>query len=170
MFDPQFIIDKLESNRRQFQQALSGLTKEEYTWKPLPEKWCLLEVVCHLHDEEREDFRARLKHVLEHPEKPLVPINPVEWVTERKYMEQDFEYMLSQFLTERGESIKWLRQLKEPNWDNAVVHPKLGPHSGKLFLSNWLAHDYLHFRQILSLKYGFLQIQSGQDLGYAGKW
>jgi hypothetical protein len=170
MFNPEFIINKLDNNKQQFQQALSGLTKEEYTWKPLPEKWCLLEVICHLHDEEREDFRARLKHVLEHPQNPMAKIDPVAWVTERKYMEQDFEYMLSQFLTERAESVKWLRQLKEPKWDNEVVHPKFGSFNGKLFLSNWLAHDYLHFRQILFLKHGYLKFLSEQDLGYAGNW
>lgn len=31
MFNPQFIINKLETNRMEFQQVLSGLTKEEYT-------------------------------------------------------------------------------------------------------------------------------------------
>ncbi|HLG34386.1 MAG TPA: DinB family protein [Bacteroidia bacterium] len=170
MFNSTFIINKLESNRQEFQQALSGLTKEEYLWKPLPEKWCLLEVVCHLHDEEREDFRARLKHVLERPENVMSPIDPVSWVTERKYMEQDYDFMLSQFQEERAESIRWLRALKDTRWDNAHIHPKFGTHSGKLFLSNWLAHDYLHFRQILSLKYGFLNTQSDEDLNYAGKW
>ena len=168
MFSASFITNKLDSNRQEFQQTVSGLTKEEYLWKPLPEKWCLLEVVCHLHDEEREDFGARLKHVLTNPEKPLPPANPVAWVTERKYMKQDFDYMLKQFLIERGETIKWLRGLKEPRWDNAYMHPKAGPVTARLLLTNWLAHDYLHFRQILKLKYDFLKTDSGEKLDYAG--
>ena len=170
MFDPVFIINKLENNGKEFAVAMAGLSKEEIAWKPAPEKWCLLEVVCHLHDEEREDFRARLKQVLDDPQKPFASIDPVKWVTERNYMEQDFEYMLSQFLTERGESLKWLRQLKEPKWDNAYVHPKFGPLSAKFLLSNWLTHDYLHFRQILKLKYDFLKFSSEQNLDYAGNW
>jgi len=168
MFDSKYIINKLDSNRQQFQQAFSGLTKEEYTWKPLPEKWCLLEVICHLHDEEREDFRARVKLVLENPETPFPKIDPVAWVTERKYMQQDFEYMLKQFLTEREETLKWLRGLKEPRWDNAYMHPKVGPVTARLLLTNWLAHDYLHFRQILKLKYDYLKFHSGEKLDYAG--
>ena len=168
MFNPQSIINKLESNSKEFQLVLSGLSKEEYLWKPKPEKWCALEVVCHLHDEEREDFRERVKLVLDSPETPFRKIDPVAWVAERKYMEQDFEFMLSQFLAERAETVKWLRGLKEPWWDNAYIHPKVGPVTARLLLTNWLAHDYLHFRQILKLKYGFLKADSGEKLDYAG--
>lgn len=168
MFNPSFIIDKLEHNGKEFAVALAGLSKEEVLWKPKPEKWCLLEVVCHLHDEEREDFRERVKLVLERPETAFRKIDPVAWVTERKYMEQDFDYMLSQFLTERGETLRWLRGLKEPRWDNAYIHPKVGPVTAKLLLSNWPAHDYLHFRQILKLKYDYIKNNFGQKMDYAG--
>jgi len=45
-----------------------GLTKDINTelaiWKPAPDKWSILEVVNHLYDEEREDFRQRLELVL----------------------------------------------------------------------------------------------------------
>ena len=168
MFNAQYIITNLESNGKEFQHVLSGLSKEEILYKPKPQKWCLLEVVCHLHDEEREDFRERVKSVLENPETPFRKIDPVAWVTQRKYMEQDFEYILSNFLTERAETIKWLRSLKEPRWDHAYIHPKVGPVTASLLLTNWLAHDYLHMRQILKLKYDFLRTDSGEKMDYAG--
>ena len=168
MFNSSFITDKLDSNREQFKLALSGLTREEYLWKPKPEKWCLLEVVCHLHDEEREDFRERVKLLLENPGTPFRKIDPVAWVAERKYMEQDFDYMLKQFMAERAATVKWLRDLKEPRWDNAYNHPKVGPVTAKLIFTNWLAHDYLHLRQILKLKYDYLKTTSGEKMDYAG--
>jgi hypothetical protein len=164
------IIQELSRNRGVFKHLLTGLKQEEYLWKPKPEKWCLLEIICHLHDEEREDFRTRTRIVLESLEDPLPPIDPVGWVQERKYMEQDFENMLSSFLIEREVSLAWLRSLTSPKWDNAFQHPKFGPMTAKLYVSNWLAHDYLHIRQIIRTKYSYLQQWTGESLSYAGNW
>jgi hypothetical protein len=165
-----FIITELERNSSVFRQLLSGATKERYMWKPAPEKWCLLEIVCHLFDEEREDFHARVKFTLEHSEGAMPSIDPVGWVTAREYMKQNYETMLQAFLEERESSIAWLRSLENSDWKSIYQHPKLGAVSAEMFLSNWLAHDYLHIRQITANKYYFLQQHSGESLGYAGNW
>jgi hypothetical protein len=129
-----------------------------------------LEIVCHLYDEEREDFRARLKYVLEVPTEPFPPINPTGWVTERAYLKQDYAETLNNFLKERQQSVEWLQTLTSPKWDNAYDHPKFGSMSAKMFLSNWLAHDYLHVRQIIKLKFDYLKKLTGETLIYAGEW
>ena len=156
--------------RQVFQELLRGLSPEQQRWKPAPEKWCTLEVVCHLHDEEREDFRARLKHVLETPDEPMPKIDPPGWVSERDYMEQDFIEALDRFLQERGSSIAWLRGLTDAPWSNAYMHPKVGPVSCDLLLVNWVAHDLHHFRQLNNLRYGHLASISTEPLDYAGNW
>ncbi|NNJ82171.1 MAG: DinB family protein [Flavobacteriaceae bacterium] len=170
MMDHAKIIRELSRNRNVFKELLTGLKQEEYLWKSQPEKWCLLEVICHLHDEEREDFRTRTRLVLENPETPLPPIYPVGWVQERKYIEQDFENMLGNFLKEREMSVVWLKSLTSPKWDNAYQHPKFGPMTAKLYLSNWLAHDYMHIRQINRIRFEYLQQWTGEPLTYAGNW
>jgi len=43
---------------------VAGVSPSEARVRPAPDAWSLLEVVCHLHDEEREDFRPRLDVVL----------------------------------------------------------------------------------------------------------
>ena len=164
------IIHQLTHNLEVFKSLLSEQSKEVYLWKPYPDKWCLLEIVCHLYDEEREDFRARVKHVLENPELPLPSIDPAGWVKERKYMEQDYEEKLDAFLKERKQSAGWLQSLDNPGWTNAYMHPKFGEMPAQLFLANWLAHDYLHFRQITGLKYQYLRAHSEESLDYAGAW
>ena len=108
-----FIIQELKRNRNVFNDLLSGTSREKYLWKESPEKWCLLEMVCHLCDEEREDFRARVKHVLTTPDLPLPPIDPQGWVQERNYISKDFELMLSLFLEERSHSVSWGKWLKK---------------------------------------------------------
>ena len=167
---PEEITSKLAVNHDIFKQLLSGKTEQEYLWRPYPEKWNLLETVCHLLDEEREDFRARVQQTLEAPSAGLKSINPTGWVLERNYASQDYQKTLDVFLKERNASVAWLRSLKDVNWENAYQHPKLGSMSAKLFLTNWLAHDYLHIRQITRYNYHFLQQQTAIDLQYAGIW
>ncbi|MCB0650528.1 MAG: DinB family protein [Saprospiraceae bacterium] len=164
------VIAQLKRNKAIFEHQFKGLTNLQYSWKPAPEKWCLLEILCHLHDEEVEDFRARVKHVLETPEAPMPPIDPEGWVTARKYAEADFEERLDAFLTERQNSIDWLESLEDPKWTNVYHHPALGAMSAQKFLSNWLTHDLLHFRQIGNVKFFYLQYITGEDLSYAGNW
>lgn len=168
--DHKLIISQLGKNAATFNSLFNGIDRSRYLWKPAPEKWCLLEVVCHLVDEEREDFRARVKQVLERPSEPMPSIDPVGWVTTRKYMDRDYEKSISDFLEERRSSVTWLRSLSSPPWHHVHEHPKLGSMSAERLLANWLAHDYLHFRQIASLHYGYLEATSGQDLSYAGNW
>lgn len=164
------IIQELERNQKVFEGLLTGLSKEEYLWKPFPEKWCLLEIVCHLYDEEKEDFRYRTRHVLETPRDPLPSIDPKGWVLDRKYAEQPFESTLSGFLKEREQSITWLKSLSSPDWDQFYDHKTFGHMTAKMFLSNWLGHDYLHLRQIIKLKFDYLKHSSNEPLGYAGEW
>lgn len=139
-------------------------------WRSSPGKWCLLEIVCHLFDEECEDFRVRVKHTLEKPSEPLTPFDPVAWVIERDYISKNYEDRLEAFLAERMTSVKWLKSLTSVNWEQGIVHPKLGKLSAELFLTNWLAHDYLHIRQIIKYQYNYLKEQTNVDLNYAGDW
>ena len=164
------IIEDLSRNREVFRELLKDIQEQLYLWKPGPEKWCLLEVICHLYDEEREDFRARTHHVLETPNAPMTPFDPLALVTKRKYMQQDFNEKLGAFLQERTRSVEWLLSLQSPKWDNTYTHPKLGSLTAKMFLTNWLAHDYLHIRQINRIKYEYLDTHSGENLNYAGQW
>jgi hypothetical protein len=168
--DSVYIIKELSKNSEIFKILLIGRSREEYLWKQNTEKWCLLEIICHLLDEEREDFRARTKSVLETPTNTLAVIDPVGWVIQRNYIKKDYEPILNSFLKERARSVHWLNSLITPKWNNEHLHPKLGPMTAMLFLSNWLAHDYLHIRQIIKLKFDYLMEISGEKLNYAGDW
>lgn len=164
------IVLELKKNHQVIKNLLMDLTEEEFTWKSSPEKWSLLEIICHLYDEEREDFRARLRHVLDELSGDFPSINPPVWVEERKYSEKNYSETLSNFLTERENSIEWLNSLSSPNWDNYYIHPKFGKMTAKMFLSNWLAHDYLHIKQILKVKFEYLKTTYDEPLSYAGEW
>lgn len=164
------LFEQLERHAQVFRALLAGLSPAEIRWKQAPEKWCPLEVLCHLYDEEREDFRARLRSTLETPDAPWPKIDPAAWVAERKYMEQDFGNTLNGFLEERQRSLEWLRGQDHAPWGNAYIHPKVGPVSCDLLLTNWVAHDLHHIRQLINLRYAYLQAHSTVPLDYAGNW
>ena len=168
--DHKYITGKLNENQSTFKSLLTVDSAEEYLWKAVPQKWCLLEIVCHLYDEEQFDFRARTKHILENIQTDLPPIDPVGWVKSKNYIEQNYEEMLGKFLDERKKSVEWLNSLTDPNWKNEYKHQTFGIMSAEFFLTNWLAHDYLHFRQITALKYNYLKFISGIEPLYAGEW
>lgn len=164
------IFDELERNGVVYETLLHDLPEKMYRWRPAAGKWNLLDIVCHLLDEEREDFRVRVASVLQNPNVALPAIDPEGWVAQRNYQVQDFETTLDSLIQERDKSVDRLRSLKNPHWDNEYDHPKLGGMSAQLFLENWLAHDHLHMRQIISVKFAYLKEFGTEKLEYAGNW
>lgn len=167
---PDQITQHLRGNQFVFKALLNGKQPDEYNFRPDDSSWTLLEIICHLHDEEREDFRTRVRNTLESPHLAPQPINPVGWVKERNYAGQNFDEKLNAFLVERDASIEWLNTLSDVKWDNVYEHPTAGKFTAYSFLTNWLAHDYHHIRQINRRLYEYLKAKSGVSLAYAGEW
>jgi hypothetical protein len=166
---PEQIILQLQVNKPVFKTLLTD-KEAMIKWKPTPDAWSLLEIVCHLYDEEREDFRARVFNTLLTPETQPPSIDPPGWVTQRKYAQQDYAEKLNAFLEERTVSIKKLKALKNPAWKNIYSHPFEGNLTAYQLLANWLAHDYHHIRQINRRLYEYLRHSSKVSLEYAGEW
>jgi len=151
-------------------QLVAGVSQSEARFKPTPETWSILEVVCHLYDEEREDFRTRLDIALHRPEEKWPKIDPAGWVTTRKYNDRDFAQALDGLLTERESSLTWLHGLSEPNWDAEYPAP-FGPIKTGDLLASWVAHDNLHTRQLVELRRNrIVQLADPYKVQYAGDW
>lgn len=164
------LITALENNQKVFISLLENAEEELITWKPGPDAWSLLEIICHLCDEERGDFRARVEHVLFNNEKAMPPGDPAAWYKEGNYLQQNFNEKIAEFRAERNKSVDWLKSLNNPDWQKAYNHHKFGLLTAEFFLVNWVAHDYLHIRQINKNKYKFLQATNPVNLDYAGRW
>ncbi len=149
---------------------LAGISQEEAQVKPNADSWSILEVVCHLYDEEREDFREHLGFILNRQTEGWHEIQPTEWVHERKYNEQNFIAMQDKFFTERWKSQEWLKGLSNANWETIYISEFGSMKAGELFTS-WVAHDNLHIRQLIELKRIQIErITQPYSIGYAGDW
>lgn len=163
------LIDRLETSRGVILALVSRVNEEHARWKPAPDRWSIVEVVNHLLDEEREDFRARIEATLRDPAQEWAPIDPQGWVRDRRYQDRPVAPSLQNFLAEREQSLRWLRSLESPAWDNAHSHPLFGTMRAGDLLTSWVAHDLLHIRQIARLHWQYLaMIARPYSPDYAG--
>src|SRR5512141_759924 len=126
---------------------LAGIEPEAARLKPNAESWSMLEVVCHLYDTEREDFREHLDFILHRQRADWHVIDTGAWVTQRKYNEQNFAEMQAKFFIEREKSLAWLKGLQHPDWAKSYTTPYRTISAGEMFAC-WLAHDNLHIREL----------------------
>ncbi len=160
----------LTNNAETIHRLTLGITDEQARWKPAPDAWSILETVNHLYDEEREDFRVHLDYILHHLDQPWPEINPQGWVTERQYNQRRLEESISNLAAEREKSLAWLASLSSPNWQ-ATYQAPWGQLAAGDILAAWAAHDILHMRQLVELRWALVaQLARPYQLDYAGKW
>lgn len=148
----------------------SGFNLEEARWKPDETSWSVLEVVNHLVDEEALDFRQHLDHILFTPQEPWPSIDPEGWVTEKRYNQRQLGESLENFRAERGHSLVYLEELMPPDWTASISMPWGSLSAGDMLMS-WVAHDILHLRQLIELRYALTQARCQPfEVAYAGRW
>jgi hypothetical protein len=168
---PSEIIERLARQAPVLRALGESFAPEEALYKPSPDAWSALEVVNHLLDEERDDFRTRLDLTLHRPETEWPGIDPVGWVQSRNYAGREFGPSLEALSREREASLRWLRGLADPRWEQAHQHPRFGPIRAGDLLVSWAEHDLLHLRQLLRLKHLDLQQRVAPFTTlYAGEW
>ena len=149
---------ELAQGAETIQGLVAGVSAAEARVRPAPDAWSILEVVAHLLDEEREDFRPRLDLVLHRPEEQWTPID------------RELAATVSAFLTERERSLAWLAGLKAPEWSREY-QASFGPITAGDLAASWAAHDLLHTRQLLELRRArLLALTAPHRTGYAGDW
>ena len=163
-------ISQMADNARRICALAEGVSKEQAHWKPGADSWSILEVVNHLYDEERQDFRVRLDNILNKPDQPWPAIDPEGWVTARRYNEKDLQESVAKYLDERRKSLAWLAGLEDVNWEASCDVPWGQMRAGDM-LASWVVHDLLHMRQLVELKWGYTVFRLlPYETGYAGAW
>jgi hypothetical protein len=165
-------IRSLEASALSIAELARPLAPEDRNWKPKPDAWSIHQIVCHLLDEEREDFRQRLRLVLKDPSLEWPPIDPQGWPASRAYDSWSFAETLAAWESERADSLVWLRSL-DPlalALDHAHSMPWGQLRAGDL-LASWVAHDLLHLRQITARRFQRTEeFATPYSTRYAGEW
>jgi hypothetical protein len=168
---PASFIVALEANAPTIAGLVRAIPPEHARWRPTPADWSVLEVINHLADEEREDFRLRLDTALHRPGTTVPPNDSAAWPAARAYNERDPAESLVRFLDERRRSLAWLRALTAPDWSKAIPRNSGGVLRAGDRLAAWAVHDVLHLRQLVELQYYFLAAQARPfSVEFAGEW
>ena len=128
---------------------LDDLDPALWTARPAPNEWSVVEIVCHLRDEETEDFGSRVRVVIAGGDR-FEPIDPERWARERGYREQPAAAALAAVLRRRAESLAFLAAVEPEHLTRVVDQPRLGRMSGLDLLAAWVTHDRLHLAQLAS--------------------
>ncbi|MHB1356968.1 MAG: DinB family protein [Anaerolineae bacterium] len=170
MVNIQDLIRQLASNVHAIHALVETVPDVQAQWKPDTDTWCLTEVMGHIYNEERGDFRPHIKGLLSDPSQPWEASNQ-PWV-----VVEDFHQALEGFITERQASIAWLKTLESPDW-NVKAEMTFGPANEPMTLSagdvlvSWVEHDYLHIRQINELLHAWNAREAlPYSVDYAGGW
>lgn len=171
MINLEITSQQLKDNAAIIRDFVQPVSPGQANWKPDEETWSIKEVLDHFYNEERLDFRKHLQEMLSDPPRPWGKFNPDDWVALESCTKA-----LEGFLAERGASLAWLDSLDEPDW-GVTSQISFGPSRDTLVLSagdvlvSWVAHDFLHIRQLNELLFAWHAEQSSPySVRYAGDW
>src|SRR5690606_24578543 len=169
--DFNYCVRELSANAAAIPHLVAGIDAEQARWKPSPNDWSVLEVICHLADEEREDFRARIRHVLSGTDQPAPPIDPQVWVTQRAYNQRDLGESVADYLQERQQSLEWLQGLTYVLWESSIPQSLVQGFRLVDLLFASVVYDLSHQRQLVKFKWSYELIANPPlYTGHPGKW
>jgi hypothetical protein len=128
---------------------LSDVDDALWRTRPAPKEWAPLEILCHLRDEEVEDFGARVRVVVESGTS-FARIDPQRWAEERRYLDETPRKVLTVLKQSRRDNLAFLVVLDPSRLTHVVDQPRLGKMSGLDLVAAWVTHDRLHLAQLAS--------------------
>ena len=147
-------IEKLRKTCSLLKEEMGGLTEEQASWKPSPEKWCIKEIVWHLADGEEEVFTIRLRRILKESRPYLYSVDQDKLAAERNYIKKDLKEGIEKFCKQRQISLEIIETAKSEDWERMGSHQTLGVISFEDIVKKMVDHDGKHLEQIKRLKEG----------------
>lgn len=117
------------------------------------DRFTIREIVAHMADWE-ELFRARMQTAIAHPGNHVVLFDEGERALEQGYANTDVHLQLESFAEQRGETMRFLGDLKDEDWSRFFIHPEVGNVSIYDQASMLAGHDLYHLEQITTFLEG----------------
>lgn len=129
----------------------AGIDDAEATFRPDPGAWSVRDVLAHLADEEANDFRARMRAVLQDPPPRWPDVDADAALRTAERSGASARALLERFREERAVSLAWLATLDEVDLERAQRVGAQRVRAGDL-LAAWVGHDLTHLRQLADLR------------------
>ncbi len=121
------LLWNLKSLPNELDDLLKDLDEEMLRWRPIPNKWSIKEIMCHLRDMERLAYLGRYRRMLTEDD-PLLPnVDQDRIAFESDYINQDAKLALEEFKRLRWETIQTLQSAPPERWARRGTHEIDGP-------------------------------------------
>jgi uncharacterized damage-inducible protein DinB len=145
------ILLKLHEMAKAVAAIFRGASDDLVRRKPAPEKWSMLEILCHLRDVEQL-FVERYAKIANHDRPQLRMINQDELAVRLRYNEDDPTAVLREFQALRAETVAVLSALAQQSWERVGLHPNRGEFSMAANAVMHVAHDANHLARLHTLR------------------
>ncbi len=143
------LLYNLRSLPNELEDLLSDLDEELLRWRPIPHKWSLKEIMCHLRDMELLAYQARYRKMLAEDNPPLEVVDQNRIAHENDYMSQDANTALAEFKTLRAETVKTLAAAPVEAWSRTGIHQADGAMTVEQLVNRQInGNDINHLNQM----------------------
>ena len=145
------ILSRLEKGPSALAEATRGLDGEALRRRPIPDKWSIVELACHLRDAERI-YAERFTKVA-HQDRPAFWLADNDRLAEKlHYRDADLASVLKEFRRLREDTLVLLRALPHPVWQRTGRHPRRGEETLEQIAVHLAEHDRGHIEKVRSLR------------------
>ena len=120
------LVENYVAGPRTLRQAVTGLTREQLIARPVPGKWSILEVVCHIADFEPV-YTERMKRVIALEKPTFLGADENLFAAKLAYHDRDLEEELKIIETTRSQMARILRTLPQSALERVGNHDERGP-------------------------------------------
>jgi carbonic anhydrase/acetyltransferase-like protein (isoleucine patch superfamily) len=129
-------------------ERLAGAPAARWLERPGADRWCALEVLCHLRDADVEVYLPRLEAMLRESPLMVKDVDMRGWDAARRYREQEASQVLSDWRSARARLVALLAPLTARDWARVGIHSIRGPFPLGEMVRGWADHDASHRLQI----------------------
>lgn len=115
-------MQKIESYGKgyvQLTEALKQFPREMWSFKPLPDRWSIHEIIIHIADSEANAY-VKCRKLIAEPGKSIAAYDQDKWSAAFHYQDQSTEAALELFRRLRLSSYNLIKTLPEPVWLKSV--------------------------------------------------
>ncbi len=154
-------ISEYSSAYAQLTNALAGIPREIWQYKPGPERWSIHEIILHIADSEANSY-VRCRRFIAESGLSVMAYDEDRWARELHYHDLQPEDAIELFKSLRQLTSQLIQSLPASTWSNTVVHPE----NGIMTLDDWLEiyanHVPEHIQQIQATHRVWMAEQDGQ--------
>jgi hypothetical protein len=146
------LLDAYLAGPNQLRSAVAGLSREQLISRPVPGKWSVLEVVCHLADTDA-NIAHRIKRVLAEERPTFERVRPDVMQAALAYHARDVEEEFTAFEITRRQVARILRASPPEACERAGVVGDRGERTVSQMLSGAVEHLAHHLRFIVEKRH-----------------